>query len=441
MQLVCRDRNRLALEADIMGAALHGIENLCCLTGDDVTAGDEPEARRVFDLDSVQLIALAAGMAAGRYLSGRAIEPAPELFIGAVENPGAPPYDYRVRRAAKKALAGARYLQLQLCFEPERLEAFMARRRRARPRRAGRDHPERDHRPRRRRAAVHRRARARHRRARRHDRARAPPPTTSCRSARTSPSSSPATPCRCPAWPASTSSHSAETRASPVCASASASLPARSASLLETVLSSRHKTVVIGPERPFCIIGERINPTGRKAFQAQLQANDISQLDIDIAEQLALAGGADMLDVNVGDPLADEVDLMRQAVLRAQELTDLPLCIDSSVVEALEAGPVGLRGQGAGQLRHRRGRAARADPADRRQVRRGRDRPGERRRDPDGSRAPGRDRAQDREGRRRLRHPARGHRDRRAGDADRRRAARRGAVLRDPEAAPRASSA
>jgi 5-methyltetrahydrofolate--homocysteine methyltransferase len=104
---------------------------------------------------------------------------------------------------------------------------------------------------------------------------------------------------------------------------------------LETVLSSRHKTVVIGPDRPFCIIGERINPTGRKAFQAQLQANDISQLDIDIAEQVV---GADMLDVNVGDPLADEVDLMRQAVLRAQELTDLPLCIDSSVVEALEAG-------------------------------------------------------------------------------------------------------
>jgi 5-methyltetrahydrofolate--homocysteine methyltransferase len=105
---------------------------------------------------------------------------------------------------------------------------------------------------------------------------------------------------------------------------------------LETVLSSRHKTVVIGPERPFCIIGERINPTGRKAFQAQLQANDISQLDTDIAEQVV--GGADMLDVNVGDPLADEVDLMRQAVLRAQELTDLPLCIDSSIVEALEAG-------------------------------------------------------------------------------------------------------
>jgi methylenetetrahydrofolate reductase (NADPH) len=125
MQLVCRDRNRLALEADIAGAALHGIENLCCLTGDDVTAGDEPEARRVFDLDSVQLIALASGMRSGRYLSGRKIEPAPRLFVGAVENPGAPPYDYRVDRALKKAAAGARFLQLQVCFEQERLEAFM----------------------------------------------------------------------------------------------------------------------------------------------------------------------------------------------------------------------------------------------------------------------------------------------------------------------------
>ncbi|MBV8259134.1 MAG: methylenetetrahydrofolate reductase [Actinobacteria bacterium] len=125
MQLVCRDRNRLALEADIAGAALHGIENLCCLTGDDVTAGDEPEARRVFDLDSIQLLALARGMGEGRYLSGRTIDPAPRLFLGAVENPGAPPYDHRVERALKKVRAGARFLQLQVCFERERLEAFM----------------------------------------------------------------------------------------------------------------------------------------------------------------------------------------------------------------------------------------------------------------------------------------------------------------------------
>jgi 5-methyltetrahydrofolate--homocysteine methyltransferase len=105
---------------------------------------------------------------------------------------------------------------------------------------------------------------------------------------------------------------------------------------VDTVLRSRSRTVVIGPEQPFCIIGERINPTGRKAFQAQLQAGDLSQLEADVPEQVA--GGADMLDVNVGDPLADEVGLMARAIPLIQGLTDLPLCIDSSVIEALAAG-------------------------------------------------------------------------------------------------------
>ena len=126
MQLVCRDRNRLALEAEIAGAALHGIENICCLTGDDVTAGDEPEARRVFDLDSIQLIATAEAMRNGTYLSGRKIDPPPHLFIGAVENPQAPPVDYRVDRAWKKVRAGAQFLQLQVGFELGPLERFMA---------------------------------------------------------------------------------------------------------------------------------------------------------------------------------------------------------------------------------------------------------------------------------------------------------------------------
>jgi methylenetetrahydrofolate reductase (NADPH) len=125
MQLVCRDRNRLALQAEIAGAALHGIENICCLTGDDVTAGDEPEARRVFDLDSIQLLSTANAMRGGRYLSGRKIDPAPHLFLGAVENPAAPPVDYRVSRALKKVRAGARFLQLQLGFAREPLERFM----------------------------------------------------------------------------------------------------------------------------------------------------------------------------------------------------------------------------------------------------------------------------------------------------------------------------
>lgn len=126
MQLTCRDRNRLALEADIVGAALHGVENVLCLTGDDVSAGDEPEARRVFDLDSIQLLETARALAGGRYLSGRELDPAPHLFLGAVENPGAPPYEYRVDRALKKVRAGARFFQLQVCFEHEHLERFLA---------------------------------------------------------------------------------------------------------------------------------------------------------------------------------------------------------------------------------------------------------------------------------------------------------------------------
>ncbi|MFL5955025.1 MAG: methylenetetrahydrofolate reductase [Gaiellaceae bacterium] len=126
MQLVCRDRNRLALQAEIAGAALHGIENICCLTGDDVTAGDEPEARRVFDLDSIQLIATANAMRNGTYLSGRKIDPAPRLFLGAVENPQAPPEGYRVDRALTKVRAGAQFLQLQVGFELGPLERFMS---------------------------------------------------------------------------------------------------------------------------------------------------------------------------------------------------------------------------------------------------------------------------------------------------------------------------
>jgi methylenetetrahydrofolate reductase (NADPH) len=125
MQLTCRDRNRLALESELIGAAIHGVQNISCLTGDDVTAGDEPESRRVFDLDSVQLIALARVLESGQYLSGRSTGPAPHFLVGGVENPGAPPFEYRVRRAAKKAQAGARFLQLQICFRTELLERFM----------------------------------------------------------------------------------------------------------------------------------------------------------------------------------------------------------------------------------------------------------------------------------------------------------------------------
>jgi len=126
MQVVCRDKNRLALEADIVGASLFGVENICALTGDDVTAGDEPEARRVFDLDGPQLIALATGMSQGQFLSGRTIDPAPSLFVGAVENPCAPPLPHRIERALKKSNVGARFLQLQISYHSDRLEQFVS---------------------------------------------------------------------------------------------------------------------------------------------------------------------------------------------------------------------------------------------------------------------------------------------------------------------------
>ena len=105
---------------------------------------------------------------------------------------------------------------------------------------------------------------------------------------------------------------------------------------LETVLRSATKEVVIGHGRRFCLIGERINPTGRRIFQEQLRAGDLSAIERDVKAQVE--GGADVLDINMGVPLTDEAELLAKAITMVQELTDLPICIDSSVVEALEAG-------------------------------------------------------------------------------------------------------
>ena len=104
----------------------------------------------------------------------------------------------------------------------------------------------------------------------------------------------------------------------------------------ETVLRSATKEVVIGHGHRFCLIGERINPTGRRIFQEQLRAGDLSAIERDVAAQVA--GRADVLDVNMGVPLTDEPELLAKAIQLVQTLTDLPICIDSSVVEALEAG-------------------------------------------------------------------------------------------------------
>ena len=105
---------------------------------------------------------------------------------------------------------------------------------------------------------------------------------------------------------------------------------------MHTRLSSASKEIVIGHDQPFCLIGERINPTGRRIFQEQLRAGDLSAIERDVASQVA--GGATVLDINMGVPLTDEPELLKKAIKLVQSLTDLPVCIDSSVVEALEAG-------------------------------------------------------------------------------------------------------
>ena len=112
---------------------------------------------------------------------------------------------------------------------------------------------------------------------------------------------------------------------------------------MHTTLSSQVRTVTIGHDQPFAIIGERINPTGRKLFQQQLRAGDLSRITVDVDQQVR--GGAMLLDVNMGAPLADEAALMVSAITIIQQLTDLPLVIDSSIPEVLEAGLKTYRGK------------------------------------------------------------------------------------------------
>ncbi|MCL4800412.1 MAG: methylenetetrahydrofolate reductase [Burkholderiales bacterium] len=128
MQISCRDRNRIAIQGDILGAAALGVRNVVCLTGDNVANGDHPGAKHVGDLDAVSLLATARTMRdEARYLSGRKLAAAPQLFLGAADNPFAPPFDARVVRLARKIAAGAQFVQTQYCFDVERLERYMAR--------------------------------------------------------------------------------------------------------------------------------------------------------------------------------------------------------------------------------------------------------------------------------------------------------------------------
>ncbi|WP_432839812.1 methylenetetrahydrofolate reductase [Dactylosporangium sp. CA-092794] len=118
MQLTCRDRNRIALQSDLLGAGILGVPNVLLLTGDHPTLGDHPEARPVFDLDGVQLVWTARTLRdEGTHLSGRAIGHRPGWLIGTVENPFAAPTEIRARRLAKKAAAGAEFVQTQYVFD------------------------------------------------------------------------------------------------------------------------------------------------------------------------------------------------------------------------------------------------------------------------------------------------------------------------------------
>lgn len=126
LQVSCRDRNRIAMQGDILGAAALGIKNVLCLTGDDVTAGDQPQARRVFDLDSIRLLRMAKIMRdKGIFLSGRKLETPPRIFLGAASNPFVQPYDWRPQRLAKKIEAGAEFIQTQYCYDMPRFKKFM----------------------------------------------------------------------------------------------------------------------------------------------------------------------------------------------------------------------------------------------------------------------------------------------------------------------------
>ena len=128
MQISCRDRNRIAIQGDILGGAAMGVCNVLCLSGDGVQAGDHPQAKPVFDLDAVTLLETACTLRdEHRFLSGRKISFAPRVFLGAAANPFAAPVEFRAQRVAKKVAAGAQFIQTQYCYDVPLLREFMRR--------------------------------------------------------------------------------------------------------------------------------------------------------------------------------------------------------------------------------------------------------------------------------------------------------------------------
>ncbi len=127
IQISCRDRNRIAIQGDVLGASALGVCSVLCLSGDDVSVGDHPEAKPVFDLDSVSLLSTIKTLRdENRFLSGRPLDMGPRLFLGASINPFAPPVENRVHQFAKKIAAGAQFVQSQYCFDIDMARSFMA---------------------------------------------------------------------------------------------------------------------------------------------------------------------------------------------------------------------------------------------------------------------------------------------------------------------------
>jgi 5,10-methylenetetrahydrofolate reductase len=128
LQIACRDKNRIAIQGDILGASAMGVQNILCLTGDGVQAGDQPGAKPVFDLDCMSLLETARSMRDDeRFLSGRKITYPPNVFLGAAINPFAPPYDFRPMRLKKKIEAGAQFVQSQYCYDVPMFREYMKR--------------------------------------------------------------------------------------------------------------------------------------------------------------------------------------------------------------------------------------------------------------------------------------------------------------------------
>jgi methylenetetrahydrofolate reductase (NADPH) len=124
-QMTCRDRNRIALQSDLLSASVLGIENVLCLTGDYVSLGDHPQAKPVFDLDSVSLLQTAGKLQQGQDLAEKELKGSPKFFLGAAVTPGADPLEPQIIKMGKKIKAGAQFFQTQAVYEPEQFESFM----------------------------------------------------------------------------------------------------------------------------------------------------------------------------------------------------------------------------------------------------------------------------------------------------------------------------